>query len=233
VNTKQLDWGTISLNFAKDGYVVVPELLSVDELAAYRRLADKTILADRADYPGSDRDVGFVDSKDTEAPDILKNPPLREVLARLLGERLVFINAWVRVALPNSPGAPWHQDLQREFWPTPINVALYLDDVTEENGPTLVVPGTHTLPHPEFDTRRQPRERLVLGPAGTAALFYATIWHRGSPNRTASRRRALFAYYRSKEAIRIRRPPDPAPGQGWELGRPGPLPEQWTAQEDV
>jgi Phytanoyl-CoA dioxygenase (PhyH) len=233
VNEKALNWSTLSLTLAKEGYVVVPGLLNHDELGSYRSLADKTIVADRADYPGSDRDVGFVDFNDTQGHDLLRNPPLREVLVRLLGERLVFINAWVRVSLPNSSGAPWHQDLQREFWPTPINLALYLDDVTVENGPTLVVPSTQTLPHPEFDNRPQPREKPVLGPAGTVALFYATVWHRGSPNRTASRRRALFAYYRSKDAIRIRRPPDPAPGEGWELGNPGPLPEQWVGEQEV
>jgi Phytanoyl-CoA dioxygenase (PhyH) len=222
------DSNLITVSLAKDGFVLVPGLLSDRELGTYRALADRVLLADRADYPGSERDVGFLDRKDPEVLKLLKDPPLREVLVQLLGDPLVFVNAWIRVALPSSPGAPWHQDLQREFWPTPINLAIYLDDVTNDNGPTLVVPGTHTLPHPEFDTRQQPRERPVLGRAGTAALFYATVWHRGSANRTASPRRALFAYYRAKDAIRIRRPPDPAAGEGQELGMPGPLPVQWA-----
>lgn len=84
---KALNWSTLSLTLAKEGYVVVPGLLNHDELGAYQSLADKTILADRADYPGSDRDVGFIDFKDTQAHDLLRNPPLREVLVRLLGER--------------------------------------------------------------------------------------------------------------------------------------------------
>jgi ectoine hydroxylase-related dioxygenase (phytanoyl-CoA dioxygenase family) len=218
----------IAVRLARDGFVVLPGLLNARELQAYRALADRVLLADRADYPGSEKDVGFLDAKDPNVIEILKNPPLEEVLAGFLGDPLVFVNAWIRVALPGSVDAPWHQDLQREFWPTPINMAVYLDDVTSDNGPTLVVPGTHTLPHPEFDTRRQPRESQVLGRAGTVAFFYATVWHRGSANRTASPRRALFAYYRGRDAVRIRRPPDPAIGEGQELGNPGPLPMQWA-----
>jgi len=222
----------ITLTLAKDGFVIVSEVLNDSELATYRALADSVLLADRANYPGSEKDVGFLDGKDPNVLKILNNPPLREVLVRFLGDPPVFVNAWVRVALPSSLGAPWHQDLQREFWPTAINLAIYLDDVTNDNGPTLVVPGTHTLPHPEFDTRLQPRERRVLGRAGTAALFYATVWHRGSANRTPSPRRALFVYYRDKDAVRIRRPPDPAAGQGQVLGMPGPLPPQWVEKEE-
>lgn len=224
----ELDSNEISLRLAKEGFVVLPELLTDGELRTYRALADRVLLADRADYPGSQKDVGFLDGRDPNVLRILKDPPLRQVLARLLGDPPVFVNAWVRIALPSSPGAPWHQDLQREYWPTPINLAIYLDDVTNENGPTLVVPGTHTLPHPEFDKRQQPRERQVLGRAGTAALFYATVWHRGSANRTAYPRRALFAYYRAKDAVRIRRPPDPTAGKGQELATAGPLPAQWV-----
>lgn len=218
----------ITMSLARDGFVVVPGLLSEIELGTYRALADGVLLESRADYPGSEKDVGFLDGKDPNVLSVFKSPPLGEVLVRFLGDPLAFVNAWVRVALPSSAGAPWHQDLQREFWPTPINLAIYLDDVTRDNGPTVVVPGTHTLPHPEFDTRVQPRERLVLGRAGTAALFYATVWHRGSANRTASSRRALFAYFRGRDAVRIRRPPDPAPGAGQELGAPGALPAQWV-----
>jgi ectoine hydroxylase len=44
---------------------------------------------------------------------------------------------------------PWHQDYV--FWeqkdgmrrPTAVNVALFLDDVTEFNGPLLLIPGSH------------------------------------------------------------------------------------------
>jgi ectoine hydroxylase-related dioxygenase (phytanoyl-CoA dioxygenase family) len=107
-------------------------------------------------------------------------------------------------------------------------VAIYLDAVTECNGPTLVVPGTHTLPHPEFDRAVHPKQTAVLGPAGSVALFFATVWHRGAANTTNQPRRALFCYYRAPDAIRVRRTPDPTAGTGWVLGDAGVLSAHWS-----
>jgi len=98
----------------------------------------------------------------------------------------------------------------------------------EGNGPTLVVPGTHTLPHPEFDRAVHPKQTAVLGPAGSVALFFATVWHRGAANTTNQRRRALFCYYRAPDAIRVRRTPDPTAGTGWVLGDAGVLSAHWS-----
>ena len=222
------EWDSLAVAMARNGYVVVPEAITGERLELFRRLAGLTPLTQEADYPGSDKDVGYV--MDELIVVLQSDPPVRPLLQRLLSEP-VFLVAWQRVGLPGSKGAPWHQDWEREFWPPAINLALYLDDVTTENGPTLVVPGTHTLPHPVFDDRVQPDEQKVVGPAGTVALFYPTVWHRGSANRTERPRRALFCYYRSPNAIRVRRSPDPQPGEGWVLGEAGVADPHWILHE--
>lgn len=228
---EDFDWKSLALNVSRDGFVVVPGALREEDLRDFRAIADATALTDRADYPGADQDVGYLPNDDQKVMPLMNSPPLLTLLELLLGPRPLFINAWMRVALPHSVGGVWHQDLEREFWPAAVNVALYLDDVTLDNGPTLVVPGTHTLPHPEFDARSQPRQCAILGRAGTVALMYPTTWHRGSANRTDRPRRALFVYYRSRDAIRVRRSPDPAPGEGWVLGDAGPPHPHWSVDE--
>jgi ectoine hydroxylase-related dioxygenase (phytanoyl-CoA dioxygenase family) len=162
------EWDALAVQMARNGFVVVPAAVEGERLDLFRRLADNTPLTQEADYPGSDKDVGYV--RDDLIGLLRSEPPLMPLLERLLGDP-VFLVAWQRVGLPNSQGAPWHQDWEREFWPSAVNLALYLDDVTPENGPTLVVPGTQALPHPVFDDRSQPREEAVLGPAGTVALL--------------------------------------------------------------
>jgi ectoine hydroxylase-related dioxygenase (phytanoyl-CoA dioxygenase family) len=86
-------------------------------------------------------------------------------------------------------------------WPeTPLamNVAWMATDFTEENGATLVVPGSHRFPPPAV---RGPRVRhgdaLPLeAPAGTAAVIDGRLWHQTGENRTDDERRiGLFAYY--------------------------------------
>jgi hypothetical protein len=219
------EWDALAVQMARDGFVVVRAAVQGERLDVFRRLADNTALTQEADYPGSDKDVGYASDDLSEL--LQSEPPVMPLLERLLGDPVFFV-AWQRVGLPNSQGAPWHQDWEREFWPPAVNLALYLDDVTPENGPTLAVPGTHALPHPVFDDRPQPREEAVLGPAGTVALFYPTVWHRGSANGTDRPRRALFCYYRAREAVRVRRSPDPEPGEGWVLGDPGEPDPHWS-----
>jgi hypothetical protein len=226
------DWDALAVSFGRDGFIAVQNAVGPARLSELRALAESIAITEQADYPDSDKDVGFT-TYDASVLGLMKDPPARPLLQRFLGDKPVFTVVWQRVGLPHSKGGVWHQDWEREFWPPAINLAVYLDDVTEENGPTLVVPGTHVLPHPEFDRANHPKQTPILGPAGTVALMFPTVWHRGSANTTDRPRRALFCYYRSAEAIRVRRPPDPEPGQGWVLGDPGPAYPHWILNEQT
>jgi hypothetical protein len=220
-------WTEKAAELGRDGYVLLPGMIDAPRLSALRAFADSIALEHKADYPDADIDVGFAPHS-AAVLDLMDQLPARPLLQHFLGEAPVFVTAWQRVALQHSDGGVWHQDLQREIWPPALNVAIYLDAVTPRNGPTLVVPGTHVLPHPEFDRRVQPKQTAVLGPAGTVAVFFSTVWHRAAANTTDQPRRALFIYYRAADAIRVRRAPDPATGQGWKLGDAGPLNEHWS-----
>jgi hypothetical protein len=207
--------------------VVLPGVLAANRLSALRALARKIALREKADYPEADTDVGHVPHT-SMLQALIDDSPARPLLRYFLGMTPTFINAWQRVALPHSAGGVWHQDLQREFWPPALNLAIYLNTVTEQNGPTLVVPGTHMLPHPEFDRAVYPKQTAILGPAGSLVVFFASVWHRGAANTTDHPRRALFCYFRAADAIRVRRTPDPVQGQGWVLGNADLLNEHWS-----
>jgi len=62
------------------------------------------------------------------------------------------------------------------------------------------VPGSHrrgTLPKLELrdPAAPHPDELMLLAPAGTVVIFNSHLWHGGTLNRTAVRRRALHAYF--------------------------------------
>ena len=108
-----------------------------------------------------------------------------------------------RAALPGQGHQALHAD-----WREPVsadefrvcNSIWLLDDFTAENGPTRVVPGSHlrgTLPKDEMPdpAAPHPNERLLLAPAGTVVIFNSHVWHGGTLNRTAARRRALHSYF--------------------------------------
>jgi ectoine hydroxylase-related dioxygenase (phytanoyl-CoA dioxygenase family) len=72
-----------------------------------------------------------------------------------------------------------------------------LDDFTEENGATRMIPRSHTwrrLPEPG-DAGTRPDEALVTGKAGTVVIMNTHMWHGGTANRTDRCRRALHAFY--------------------------------------
>jgi hypothetical protein len=81
-----------------------------------------------------------------------------------------------------------------------INTLWLLDDFTETNGATRIVPGSHLIPGPISDhvtdrQARHPDEVLVTGPKGTVVVFNGHCWHGGTTNTDGARRRVLHASY--------------------------------------
>jgi ectoine hydroxylase-related dioxygenase (phytanoyl-CoA dioxygenase family) len=126
--------------------------------------------------------------------------PVRHVLG---GDcKLSSLNA--RSADPHTDaGQPLHVDMSaipdaRGYWV--CNTVWMLDDFTEQNGPTRMIPGSHkwgqrpqdVLPDP---LAPHPQEVLLTGKAGTIAVMNAHLWHGGTANRTAAPRLAMHGFY--------------------------------------
>lgn len=80
------------------------------------------------------------------------------------------------------------------------NTIWLLDDFTEKNGATRIVPGTHKskeLPNevmkdPEL---RHPEEIQIIAPAGSVFIFNSHVWHGGTTNLTERYRRSIHSYF--------------------------------------
>ena len=81
-------------------------------------------------------------------------------------------------------------------YPIVANVAWLLDDVTEANGATRMIPGSHRWSVDEMKARVRPENTVPAeGPAGSAIVFGGKVWHGTGTNRTGARRRIVLAYY--------------------------------------
>src|SRR5207248_8817017 len=79
--------------------------------------------------------------------------------------------------------------------PLSVNVVWMLDDFTEMNGATRVVPGSHRRPEGPQPERVCADEVLAIAPAGTILAFDTMTWHGGGPNRTEWIRRGIHVHY--------------------------------------
>ncbi|MFI5386779.1 MAG: phytanoyl-CoA dioxygenase family protein [Fimbriimonadales bacterium] len=132
------------------------------------------------------------------------HPKVLAAIARVLGGDMKLSSLNARAALPGKGLQALHADWGRLESPGEFQVCnsiWLLDDFTEENGATRVVPGSHRwgtkLPGDEMpDTSAaHPLERLLLAPAGTVVVFNSHTWHGGTLNRTARPRRAVHSYF--------------------------------------
>ena len=104
-----------------------------------------------------------------------------------------------------SEGGGWHKDsywgyhkvrYHRNRW---VMIFYYPQDVTLENGPTAVMPGTHYY-NGRADDEQDERHLPVLGEAGTCTLVHFDLWHRAMPNSTdANRYMMKFQFTRLSE----------------------------------
>lgn len=80
-------------------------------------------------------------------------------------------------------------------YPLVVNVMWMLDDFTEANGATRVVPGSHRFEDPVGYLRAGGPTVAAEGAAGTALIFDGRILHGTGANRSTTRRHGLLAYF--------------------------------------
>jgi phytanoyl-CoA hydroxylase len=218
--------------YARDGVIVVPDVFSAGEIAELRRVTDEFV-AGAARVAANDDIYDLEDTHTPEAPRVrrLKAPHLiHDAYFRASrNARVVEIlkDLWGSVRFDTGKlnmksagfGAPveWHQDWA--FYPHTNDdlaaVGIMLDDVDMENGPMLVVPGSHK--GPVFDHHGPDRRfcgamdpercdidlsRAVpcLGRAGSVTVHHVRAVHGSATNFSGRERRFLLFQYRAADA---------------------------------
>jgi ectoine hydroxylase-related dioxygenase (phytanoyl-CoA dioxygenase family) len=204
-----------------NGYFMVPGYFSPEQVDALRVAADKAaetakIRDDLSIEPG--RSVFLVDllNKGEVFDWCLSCRPTLAAAHLLLGE----IRAYSLQGRNPSKGTgqqALHSDVPR-LGPTDwrlVNTMILLDDVSEENGATRLVPGSHKLPPlnvpsgnlgnvalkeptnseklllPDDPFAPHPDEVRVTGTAGTICVINGCVWHGGTMNKSGAPRRVL------------------------------------------
>lgn len=221
-------------HFDREGYVVVPDLVEPEGLAALT--ADLDVLEAEVDAFLRTRDDGRFSIAETgaltvaihavgrseAARAISRHPAIVDLCADLIGPdvRLYWDQAvYKKTERPRR--VPWHQDNGYTFVEPQayLTVWLALTDATEENGCPEVAPGCHrhgTLAHRYVDPLGweclPEGTPSVAAPvrAGGAVVFSSLTPHRTGPNLTDAVRKAYILQYCPSDAAILEG--DPAHG---------------------
>ncbi len=160
--------------YREDGYMVIPDFLSQDEVRRTQDGIQKVILkrknqtsdqggfnlekvgdenfnaAAKAKEAGLFRKIQGAALYVPEIRDIFTGKKTLDVMEDLMGPDLYYHSSKVMFK-PANGGAPkpWHQDAAywRQYDPRQITIWIALDDATEENGCVWAIPGSHKLGH--------------------------------------------------------------------------------------
>jgi phytanoyl-CoA hydroxylase len=150
--------------------------------------------------------------------DILESEPMIEAVADLLGDDLRFHHAKLNSKLPGSgTRVKWHQDFTFDPHSNDdcVTALLFLDDVSHDNGPLRVVPGSHRgelyslrqggkfsgSVDDKIASQCETQAIEYTGPAGSLCLMHTRALHASSENQTLQPRSLYIATLTAVDAI--------------------------------
>ena len=218
--------------YDRDGFIVVPDVFSAEEIAELRRVTDEFVSASAA-VTANDAVYDLEDSHsaaeprvrriktphlhDPEYARVARHPKIVEVLADLWGT--VRFDTGKLNMKSAGYGAPieWHQDWA--FYPHTNEdlaaVGIMLDDCEMDNGPMMVIPGSHLGPihdhhgpdgrfcgaiDPEASGLDLSQAVPCLGKAGSITVHHVRAVHGSATNFSGKSRRFLLFQYRAADA---------------------------------
>jgi len=236
--------------FWRDGFLVVENAVTPAELAALRQdfadwvseCANHTgswgeIMDGRARFDVATAPAGTAATlRRVNAPievsdayfEVMRNSRVTACVAALIGPNVKFHHSKINSKLPGSDTeVKWHQDFP--FTPHSnddvITALLMVDEVTDENGPLEVVPGSHRdaiepLWHDDRFTGAasdqataawQRQAVRCTGRAGSVCLMHTRLAHGSAANLSALPRTLFIMVYAADDAVALT--PNPVPNR--------------------
>lgn len=168
-----------------------------------------------ADKPALRRIASPVEISDAYLAFMRDNTVL-DALVDILGPDIKFENAKINSKQPGAATeVKFHQDFLFEAHTNDdmITVLFFIDDVTEQNGPLEVVPGSHKGPlyehwhngvftgtvSDDIAAQMTPNAVPCFGPAGSACLMHTRLLHGSAPNLSNQPRTLFICEYTAED----------------------------------
>ncbi|MDC7862465.1 phytanoyl-CoA dioxygenase family protein [Pantoea ananatis] len=240
--------------YHQQGFLVVEDVLTSEEIAALQHDFDQWVEESRSQSaPWGDTQDGR-SRFDIESDHSAEHPSLRRVsspndisaayrhaalqsrMAQIAGQLIGgsgarYHHSKINSKLPHTATkVEWHQD----FLFTPhsnddiVTALLMVSEVTPENGPLNVVPGSHRGPlyshwqdgrftgavEPAVVKEQCQQPSACFGPSGSVCFMHTRLLHASSPNETEWPRTLFIAVYAAEDALPFGENPLPSPDAG-------------------
>lgn len=179
----------------------IAALISAEGDAAGKELRESVFVRNKVDE-GAERLSDLV-NKGAEFDVFYSNPRVLAAISHVLGNSIKLSSLNYRAAIPGAGLQKLHADYPESVPKNDYRVCnsiWLLDDFSEKNGATRIVPGTHLheqLPQDVMENPMDshPNEIILEAPAGSVVIFNSHVWHGGTTNRTERPRRAIHSYF--------------------------------------
>ncbi len=219
--------------FKKDGYFILENGVTEEQLEALRRECQRVVEAYEAEMQTRDATNTaithymkryFIDNRGNDTPvitDFLGSDLMADVCRAVLGENAYLFNEqYVVKAAEVSTKFGWHQDSGYigHYHPPYLLCWCALDDMTIDNGTIHVLPYQRAKMAPEDLFEHKPEEGTrdmigyygddpgipILVPAGSILVFSSRLFHRSGSNTTDVLRRAYMAQFSAAPIMNLK-----------------------------
>lgn len=198
----------------KNGFLLRRNIINRSTIDLLKEAVDKLVDEEMQNpakeyYPGNGIFIRYLVDKDPLFINLLKYPPILSVIRAMLGPQVQLMDMVARVSFLDEPELKlmWHihnrvvPDPLPPFFAHPhsLDALIYLDDITESNGPLCVIPGSHKDIHLDIGFRDHTDKEgqiSVTANAGDCIFSHSNLWHRVLPSleqgQKGERRRVLL-----------------------------------------
>ena len=218
-----------------DGFLLLERILDDEWVARLRQATDEMVDESRT-ISTSDAKWDLEDGHTTDSPRLrrLSSPNdhhptyweyasksiVPDIVADLVGPDVKFHHSKLNFKWAHGgEEVKWHQDIQ--FWPhtnySPLTVGTYYYDCGPEQGPLMVIPGSHEgelydqynaegewigcLTADDSDALDTSNAVSLEGPAGSLTIHNCRMLHASKPNRSELGRPLLLNIYAAADAL--------------------------------
>ena len=218
--------------YERDGFIVVPDVISTEDVLALRRVTDEFVQRSRAVTEHTEvfdlepahtaempllRRIKTPEKWDPIYRRMVTHPAILGALQDLWGPAIRFQTSKLNMKVAGyGSSLEWHQDWA--FYPHTNQdlavVGIMIDDIDEENGALMVIPGSHRGPIQDhsyngvfvggIDPTRSSVDfgaaQHVTGKAGSISIHHVRTIHGGAANLSGRDRRYYLLQYRAADA---------------------------------